>query len=321
MKRKESYPYIQFSAKTRRKISLFFTCFFFALAVWLFYTLSKEYTFNVVTKINYRNYPAEASFHVRDPGNVNVIIKGTGWQLLFSRFRFAPTPLELDLVNLQGSKFISLNKNIPNFNNQISVNQKIISIYPDTIFIDYATRLEKKVPIQINATFTFAPRHNIASALQIIPDSILISGPVDIVREITFWPTPELKYTNLRANQRNVVVLTNPNLQAVNLKPNVAQLVFSVEEFTEKSIKVPITTINNTDDFEVQLIPQHVEITFLVPLSRFVEVDESNFEILVDLSDWKKNKLKKLVPKLNKQPDFIQSVKIDPLQIDFLIKK
>ncbi len=321
MQRKENYPYLKFSTKTRRKISLFFTCFSFAIAVWLFYTLSKEYTFVVSTNLTYKNLPPDAAFHIRDPGTIQVTIVGTGWQLFFSRFRFAPSPLQLDLAKLEGNKFILLNQHLADFNNQISVNQKITSILPDTLHIDYATRLEKKVPIELIATFDFAPRHYISSAIQIIPDSVLISGPVDIIRGISSWPTPALQYSKLRDNLRTVVVLSNTNIQSVNLKPNIAQLVISVEEFTEKSLQLPISIQNNVENFDVQLIPKSVEITFLVPLSKFSVVNESDFEVSIDLEDWKKRKLKKLLPTVNRQPDFIRLIKVNPMEIDFLIQK
>ena len=64
-----------------------------------------------------------------------------------------------------------------------------------------------------------------------------------------------------------------------------------------------------------------MEVVFVVALSNFAKVSEASFTVECDFEISAKNNLSYLIPKVITQPDFIKSLKIVPLKIDFLIQK
>ena len=64
-----------------------------------------------------------------------------------------------------------------------------------------------------------------------------------------------------------------------------------------------------------------MELTYKVALSQFNQVQEASFVVECDYQLSAENNLSYLIPKLNKQSDLVNHVKIAPNRIDFVIEK
>ena len=94
-----------------------------------------------------------------------------------------------------------------------------------------------------------------------------------------------------------------------------------VEEFTEKQLSIPIKVINNTQYYNVKLIPDRVNVTFMVSLSDYQKIKEDDFDAVVDLDIWKNYGTNMLPVKIVKKKPFSRIRSITPLQVNFMIKK
>jgi hypothetical protein len=94
-----------------------------------------------------------------------------------------------------------------------------------------------------------------------------------------------------------------------------------VDEFTEKTLDLPVKLINNHNYDNVKVFPQRVKVTFTTALSRYPDMNEDLFEATADLDLWRDHDYKSLPVKLTRVPPFCKIVKVSPANIDFIIKK
>ena len=107
----------------------------------------------------------------------------------------------------------------------------------------------------------------------------------------------------------------------LSIYPKNIQVTVPVDEFTEKVLQVPVKVINNSSYEDVKIFPQKVKVTFITALSRYPQVDEDFFEATADLDLWRKHAYKMLPVVLSKIPEYCKVVKIEPQNVDFIIKK
>jgi YbbR domain-containing protein len=121
-------------------------------------------------------------------------------------------------------------------------------------------------------------------------------------------------------------IKTNLILQPVkeanlSVYPRTVQVRIPVDEFTEKTVEVPVKLLNNHSFYNVKLFPEKVSITFTTSLRRYAEMDDDFFEASADLSLWQQRGYTSLPIKLTRQPEYCKIVKIEPQSVDFIIRK
>jgi ASC-1-like (ASCH) protein len=102
--------------------------------------------------------------------------------------------------------------------------------------------------------------------------------------------------------------------------PKTVQVNVPVDEFTEKTLQIPVKLINNRNYYNVRIFPQKVKITFVTSLSDYPDMDEAFFEATADLDLWQEHGYTVLPVKLKRIPPYCRIVKIEPAILDFIIK-
>ena len=63
----------------------------------------------------------------------------------------------------------------------------------------------------------------------------------------------------------------------MSIYPKSVQVTVPVDEFTEKTLLIPVKLINNHNYDDVKIFPLKVKITVMVSLTRYAETDEDFF--------------------------------------------
>lgn len=127
--------------------------------------------------------------------------------------------------------------------------------------------------------------------------------------------------TKVSENVNVKINLKRPSKANITIHPRTVDLKLSVDEFTEKVIEIPIKVINNKEYRNVRLLPDKVKLTFLSPLSKYQELDRNDFELIVDLNNWKENGYTQLPVRIIRTPAYTRILKIEPQTLDFIIQK
>lgn len=312
---------LKLSATERRRISAFFTCLILALAAWVIAVLSSAYNYTVKEIITFKNAPVKRAFHSLQSDTVNVTVKGTGWQMLLSKIREANHHIRVDLSNLDNQDYVVLSRQLPTINAEKAIHNQIIAITPDTLYFDFTNRSVKRVPVRLIKSIKYTSQFTQSGLSVIKPAYVTISGPSSLIDKIDVWNTDSLVLKNINENVNTTLNLQIPAEGNISVYPKTVQVAIPVEEYTEKTLELPIKLIGNVDYLDVKLFPQKVKVTFTTSLNRYADINEELFEAQADLNLWRSYGISTLPVKVIRMPAFCKLVSVEPNYVDFIVKK
>jgi hypothetical protein len=312
---------IKLSAIERRRVSAFFTCLLLAVLAWIVTVLSNPHKYTVKEILDFRNTPQRRAFHSLQSDTVNAIINGTGWDMLFSKMNTGNKAVTVDLQTLEDKSYVVLNSQLDQINSKRENGQQITRFIPDTLYFDFSNRKVKRIPVRLIMAVKYQRQFTQSGGITIKPAYVIINGPSNVIDKITEWRSDTLKLDSIGETVNALVNLQPVKEGNLSVYPKNVQVTIPVDEFTEKVLEVPVKLINNRSYEDVKIFPQKVKVTFTTSLSRYEEIDEDFFEATADLDLWRLHGYKVLPVVLSKIPEYCRIVKIEPQNIDFIIKK
>lgn len=311
---------IKLSAIERRRLSVFITCLFLSVIAWVFVTLSNSHKYVTREVLNFKNLPQKRAFRSLQSDTVDITMQGTGWQMLVSRMHAEDRPLNIDLHTLENRNYVVLNNQLKQINAQRDITSQIISINPDTLYFDFTNRIIKRVPVKLMLSINYQQQFALSDDIDIKPEYVTISGPSNRISNITAWPTDSLKLKDINESVSTRIKLRPVNDGSMMIYPKTVQVNIPVDEFTEKTLEIPIKLINHNYD-NVKIFPQKVKVTFMVSLNSYAETDENFFEASANMDLWRNHGYSSLPVTLARFPAFCKIVSIEPRNIDFIVKE
>lgn len=314
-------PFIKLTRLEQKRFGAILICVLCAVGAWLFLALNKKYPYTVQTELLYKDEPQGKAFKALQPDTVDLKVEGTGWQLLFARLRIKPPSITVSLQKLNSRSYVVFSEQLEQVNRQLETSQRVISIKPDTLYFDFSRRTNKRVPLKLISKLTFAPQYGISKEIKLTPSYVNISGPHEELEKIHVWHTDSLKLSDIKSSVDHRVTILKNAISNVSIYPSSVGVKIPVDEFTEKTIEVPLSMLNNREYYDIKLYPKKVKVTLLVALSNYNKADEDLLKAAVDLNEWKVLGHHKLSIKITKMPEFSKLVSIVPNNVDFIIEK
>lgn len=314
-------PFITLTKIEKRRVFSLLACLLLAIAAWLFMALNNKYVYVAKTVLVFKNSPTKRAFYPLQSDTIDLQVEGTGWQLLFARLRINPPSVSVSLSQLNTKDFIVFSDQLFNINRQLESTQKVISVKPDTLYFDFTKRVVKKVPVKLIDKLGFAKQYGRSSDVILNPKYVKVAGPLEELSKITFWPTDTLKQDKIQNSITARVALQHSIHKNVSIYPSSVEVKVPVDEFTEKTIEVPLKIINNRSYNSIKLYPKKVKVTFLVALSNYDQVDESFITATIDVDEWKDLGHHQFTVKITEFPDYCKLVSVKPSKIDFIVEK
>lgn len=314
-------PFIKLTKIERRRVFSLLACLLLAIAAWLFMALNNKYVYTAKTVLIYKNFPQNRAFYPLQSDTVDLQVEGTGWQLLFARLRINPQSISVSLNQLNKKDFVVFSDQLYNINKQLESTQKVISVKPDTLYFDFTKRTVKKVPVKLNQKLDFVKQYGVASEIILNPKYVMVTGPKEELEKIVSLPTETLKLNKVQNSTTVRVNMQHSAHKNINILPSIIEVKLPVDEFTEKTLEIPLKIINNRNYSNIRLYPKKVKVTFLVALSYFQQVDEDFITAIVDADEWSVLHHSKFTVKLTEFPDYCKLVKISPYKVDFVVEK
>jgi hypothetical protein len=291
------------------------------VGAWLFFSLSNRYVYQVQTLVRFVNLPENRAFNPLQSDTLRLQVEGTGWQLLFSKLRINPQSVDIELKDLKKQNFIELSGQIQKINTQIGSTQKVVNVNPDTLYFDFSSSTVKKIPVVFKQKIQFKSQFGISDSVQLNPAFITITGPLKELSEVKYWETEPLYLNDLSQSLDMKISLKRPLKANITIYPNYVHVRLNIDEFTEKVLEIPVSIINNKEFRNVKLLPDKVKVTILSPLSNYPKTERKDFDLYVDLNNWKDDGYSQLPVRISRLPEFSKLVKIEPQTLDFIIQK
>ncbi|WP_233603934.1 MULTISPECIES: CdaR family protein [unclassified Pedobacter] len=314
-------PFIRLTKIEKRRVFSLLACLLLAIAAWFFMALNNKYIYTAKTVLVFKNTPTKRAFYPLQSDTIDLQVEGTGWQLLFARLRISPPSVSVNLSQLNTKDFIVFSDQLFNINRQLESTQKVISVKPDTLYFDFTKRIVKKVPVKLIDKLDFVKQYGISSEIILNPKFVKVAGPVEELAKIKSWPTDTLKLNKIQGSSTVRVALQHSIHKNVSIYPSSVEVKLPVDEFTEKTIEVPLKLLNNRNYNSIKLYPKKIKVTFLVALSNYDQVDDSFITATVDADEWQNLKHRQLTVKITQFPDYCKLVSVMPSKIDFIVEK
>jgi hypothetical protein len=290
-----------------RERAVLMVCIGIALCFWVLNRLSTKFRKTTPVRLEYFT-PMGKALRMTPPQYANVSWQGTGWDLLTgSEPRIALT-VETDSIQTFYLRTIAAQQ----------LGNDVFSVSPEQITVEIEDIATKNVPVEAVANLSFWKGFDLADDIQLTPSVISVEGAKSVLENLNSLKTDTLRFQKLKDT-----VITSIKLAAIPIlkfsKTEVsAQL--AVEQFTEKSLFVPLTVRNAPQ--RLQIFPNKIKLDCTVALSRYAALSGENFMAVVDLKNIDvKSKNNTVAIVLLQQPSFVRNVKFSPQSVEFYFEK
>ena len=304
----------------RKKLLSFSFFLIISTFFWFLNSLAEKYNEHLLLPLEYINLPKDKQSTLDLPSQINtrVDISGYGYlEYLLNANR------QSIIVDYKKALRLNYNKNHRYILSE-SLTDKLLkkypdlnlfSIKPDTILFYYDKIEVKKVPIKPLAIFNITEGYVKSGEVYSKPDSVIISGPIEKIRSISFVNTGLINLKDIsKTTKRNVAL---KEIESISFRINRTNVTVPVEQSTEKLIKIPIIVENLIDNEQIKLIPNTLKISYKVGISRYAGVSNEQFTARVVYTDSTKfNNVLKV--EISKFPDNVYAIEFTPKFVEFI---
>ncbi|OQX81171.1 MAG: hypothetical protein B6D61_01045 [Bacteroidetes bacterium 4484_249] len=310
---------------SRNRLYVFLICLGFSIFIWFLVNLSKESVTFIEYPIVYSNVPKDLVLVNKPDTTLSFRVSSGGFELFTLKYLSRKKPIEIDLSNIHltsdGEYFnavIPTSQISENIIKRLSLSKEFISISPEKLYYKFEALSSKKVKVIPKLVLEFKKQFHLTDSLRASPDSVLIIGPKKVLNEIDFLETANEEFKNIDKSQTIKSAIALPdNASQIKVVPEEVEIYLSVEKFTESTIEVPVSCLDN--NIKIKTFPDKIKITYLVALKDFKRVDESMFiaGVIID----KETTATKLNVEITHKPSFIKITKVEPKEVEFLVLK
>lgn len=309
-----------------RSLGIFAICLVFATILWFLNALSKNYTTSVDHPVELTDLPRNTFISNNPPDKLHLKVHAYGFELLRYKLGISFTPIILEVEGLirdiepssAGLYVINTNNIKEIISNQLGSEIQLLDIFPGVFTLAFDSLGIKQVPVGSRIRFNFKPRFDLAHEIKFNPELVTVTGPREIISHIDTIYTVSRTFNKADAPVSHEIALVTP--RQTYIEPQKVMMKAEIEEFTEKSILVPVWVDKQPDNLRIRLFPNEVEVTFKTGLSEFSLIKTEDFGLFVTWNDIK-DKTPSLKVKINKIPLTVKSVRISPENVEYLIEK
>ncbi|MCP4551911.1 MAG: hypothetical protein GY834_07705 [Bacteroidetes bacterium] len=287
--------------------------------------MSKDYTSDVKFNINYKNPPPNQIITYVIDSIIYLNLDSRGFDLFNQSYLRNKKSIDINLQSIDIHKnrantgnYILSSTLLSQIKKQFDFSNQISSISPDTLFLNLESSVSKEVPILLQIEIEPKQQHYIYGSIKQSNTSVIINGPSSIINSIQSIQTEFVKLQDINQSMNIKLALINPfDLSQLNLSNDSVMITIPIEEFTENSINVPIHITDN-QDLSLKLFPEEIEITYLVALKDFKNINPSMFNAEIHFNPELIHYQDVL---LQHYPPFIKISNFEPKRIEYVILK
>ncbi len=322
--------YIQARIKELRedKNALIFLFFLFLSTIfWILNALSKDnYTSDLQYPIRISNDNKNELIIGDVRRDLTLKVRGGGFSILNYHLNEKFLTQTIDLTGLPRVKvqdvdgvIISTKEYQSRIEGKLATGMSLVDISPDTLFIPLVEKVSKKIPVKLNASIEFVKQCQLSGKIKMQPDSVIVSGPSNIVDTLSSIYTKPQVFAELKDTLVRNIGLREEKWLEYSTKRVVINI--PVEPFTEASVQVPLMAEGLPDSLLLKTFPSEVRVAYRLGLSKAL-FNPSDFLFTLDFTDVDLSNLpQRMKVKLKSRPENIGQMNYSPLFVEFLLEK
>lgn len=306
-------------SKTTKELLIFAVFMIISAGFWFLQALNEDREEVLEIPVVYKNIPEDVVITSKVPDFIRATVKDKGQNLLNYHLHRTAKPLVFDFSNYtaKGSSFkISKDELQKQLKDLLPNSSNLLAFKPENFDMVYTRGAAKKVPVYITGAISAKQQYEVTNTWT-VPDSVLIYAPQEVLDTITGMYTTSVSYHELTDSIKFTSELLS--LQNVKAVPERVEAHITVEQLTEKTLEVPVETINVPEGKLLRTFPAKLKATFQTVLSYYKHVTPNNFIIQVDYNDIVNNPSTQVKPKIM-APSIIKHLRTNPEMVEYLLE-
>lgn len=304
------------------KIRTFLLFLALACVIWILTKFSKEYTATINANLFYKDVPENMVLGDSNANELGVEVTANGFTFL--QYQFNKPQLNLSLENYQADEndriVVAENDLSRLINEELGSDVSVGNFSPSELLITFDRLATRTIAVEPNVQVKFREGYKSVKGIQLQPDSIAVSAPEDLIKEITVIRTEELSLTDVEETVNRDLQLIVPEIEGVVIKPSGIKMILEVTEFTQKTISVPVVVQNLPEDTTVKIIPEQIKVSFDVSMEQFNNITAADFSLICDYNE-RNSQDNFMIVSIQKKPDEVLNVELAEKKVDYLIFK
>ena len=306
--------------KDKSRFLTFIIFLIISTVLWFLIKLSKNYSTQSEFLLDYTEVPVNK--WVSTPQQtVKVSFDADGFvtlrhHLVSKQKRVVEIPLNEVPYRLEGGFTYSYSSQyvVEQLAHQLGIPSSSVTITDEKQYFNMedlqSKELEVVVPLEVQTQQQYA----LYGRPKVVPDRVTVYGPKNLLDTLTRVTTEPFHEENANSYLRRTLVLDLLD-GAIRCEVDRVEVTVPVEQYTEMDIDVPVSI---ADSLQVRFFPETVKVKCMIPICDYAAVGASSFQVLADTAQ-----LHRMEPLLDvgmvKQPENVQVVKMEPLQVEYLI--
>jgi hypothetical protein len=291
---------------------------------WYLQSLQEEIEMEIVLPVKYRNQPPGIILADDNPSSVTFRVRDKGLVLLSYSWLNKFAPIEVNLKGLQEEDRgeITVERKIveSSLAKQLISSSILTGFEPQTIVVRYGELQSKELPVVADISVSPEPGFQLSDTITVSPARIRIYAAGSILDSLHVLKTEpaELK----KVTETRELSLSLQKIPGIRMEEDRVKVTVHVEEFTEKRLTVPVLCSDLPQNYTLYTFPATIEVICNIPLSRFRELTEADFEIRIPFREFEASRSTgKLSVYLRRQPGWMSRPALNPGIIEFILEK
>jgi hypothetical protein len=285
--------------------------------------MQEEYEIQVTIPLRYKNLPPDIAFVQLPPAEITARIRDKGSILLNYSVANKISAIELNLKEAHtdtSGTFVYTKSDLEGaIMKKLISTTSLLSFEPQQIQEPYGRLIKKSLPVVFNGDIQTEPGFVISKDIAITPPFVDVYAS-----DITLDTLQSVKtaYTEIKKAKRPVNrTVQLEEIAGTTIEPVKVTVAVTIEEFTEKTLEIPLKSVDLPSGYTIRMFPAVVKVTCTAPLSRYTNLTEDDFVVEVSVADINRNISGILPVFLTKKPDWVDKVTVMPDSIEFILEQ
>lgn len=301
-----------------------------ALLLWVFVVSENEYSMIIDMPIEARNLNAQKAHKKEVPETAQVRLKGPGrvlFKTLLLKNFISNFKLVIDLDRISEEYDFYLNEYYERYPQKVVLPpsyelEYIEVVYPDSIHISLDEYMVKRLPVKAPVNISTSPGYAEVGDLLIIPDSIDVAGPREVIQAMEFVSTVQDTFISQEFDLNVNLGIDRKMRSLIEYSAPLIQLKQDIQPVSERIIsEIPVRVYNVLPNLRLFVNPTTVSLTVIGGVDRIALVEPEDISVTINFAEqWVSGK-NYYEPNVKVPEDILDWQDLSPRNLELVVTK
>ncbi len=301
-----------------------------ALLLWVFVVSENEYSMIIDIPIEARNLSAQKAHKKEVPETAQVRLKGPGrvlFKTLLLKNFISNFKLVIDLDRISEEYDFYLNEYYERYPQKVVLPpsyelEYIEVVYPDSIHISLDEYMVKRLPVKAPVNISTSPGYAEVGDLLIIPDSMDVAGPREVIQAMEFVSTVQDTFISQEFDLNVNLGIDRKMRSLIEYSEPLIQLKQDIQPVSERIIsEIPVRVYNVLPNLRLFVNPTTVSLTVIGGVDRIALVEPEDISVTINFAEqWVSGK-NYYEPNVKVPEDILDWQDLSPRNLELVVTK